>query len=205
MTTPTTRAVSGCISRISAEICAGGALGLLGELADLVGDDREAAPCSPARAASIAAFSASRLVCSAIPVIVPTMPPMRSERLVSSRDRLADAEEEAATSRIASLAELAASTPSSATARASPAAWTVAAATSALVWAERAAPSTASRVTSTRRTWRSAPAATSPTASAISVTARPVCWEVPAICATRRRRAGAAGERPDRLGQLSAR
>ena len=67
---------------------------------------------------------------------------MRSERSVSCAIASPTAaEEEAATSRIASLAELAASTPSSATARASPAAWTVAAATSALVWAERAAPS----------------------------------------------------------------
>ena len=33
-------------------------------------------PCSPARAASIAAFSASRLVCSAMPVIVSTIPPI---------------------------------------------------------------------------------------------------------------------------------
>ena len=35
-------------------------------------------PCSPARAASMAALSASRLVCSAMPVIVSTMPPIRS-------------------------------------------------------------------------------------------------------------------------------
>src|SRR5437588_255101 len=35
-------------------------------------------PCSPARAASMAALSARRLVCSAIPVIVSTIPPIRS-------------------------------------------------------------------------------------------------------------------------------
>ena len=34
-------------------------------------------PCSPARAASMAALSASRLVCSAMAVMVSTMPPMR--------------------------------------------------------------------------------------------------------------------------------
>ena len=44
-------------------------------------------PCSPARAASMAAFSASRLVCSAMPVIVSTMPPMRSD--FSPRPRMA--------------------------------------------------------------------------------------------------------------------
>ena len=37
-------------------------------------------PCSPARAASMAALRASRLVCSAMPVIVSTMPPICSER-----------------------------------------------------------------------------------------------------------------------------
>jgi hypothetical protein len=37
-------------------------------------------PCSPARAASIAALSARRFVCSAIPVIVSTIPPIFSER-----------------------------------------------------------------------------------------------------------------------------
>ena len=47
-------------------------------------------PCSPARAASIAALSASRLVCSAMPVIVSTMPPIRWERSAELADRLAD-------------------------------------------------------------------------------------------------------------------
>ena len=42
-------------------------------------------PCSPARAASIAALSASRLVCSASAAIVVTMPPICSEREESSR------------------------------------------------------------------------------------------------------------------------
>jgi len=35
-------------------------------------------PCSPARAASIAAFSASKLVCSAIPLITSRIAPMES-------------------------------------------------------------------------------------------------------------------------------
>ena len=54
---------------------------LLRQLAHLVGDHREAR-LSPARAASMAAFRASRLVWSAMVEIVSTMPPMRSLRLV---------------------------------------------------------------------------------------------------------------------------
>jgi hypothetical protein len=46
-----------------------GAAGLAGQVLDLVGDHGEAAPSSPARAASMVAFSASRLVCAAIEVI----------------------------------------------------------------------------------------------------------------------------------------
>src|SRR4051795_4411976 len=42
-------------------------------------------PCSPARAASMAAFSARRFVCSAMPVIVATIPLMRSDFEPSSR------------------------------------------------------------------------------------------------------------------------
>ena len=44
-------------------------------------------PCSPARAASIAAFSASRLVCSAMPVIVSTIPPICSRLGIERADR----------------------------------------------------------------------------------------------------------------------
>ena len=63
----------------------GGRLGgALGELADLVGDDGEALPRSPARAASIAAFSASRLVWRAMSWIASTMPPTCSERPASA-------------------------------------------------------------------------------------------------------------------------
>ena len=42
-------------------------------------------PCSPARAASMAALSASRLVCSAMPVMVSTIPPIRCDLSASSR------------------------------------------------------------------------------------------------------------------------
>ena len=48
-------------------------------------------PCSPARAASIAAFSASRLVCSAMPVIVATIAPICSDLAASSRIAVAHA------------------------------------------------------------------------------------------------------------------
>ncbi|MNF06099.1 hypothetical protein D3C80_2059780 [compost metagenome] len=41
-------------------------------------------PCSPARAASMAAFSASRLVCSAMPWISPMTLPIRSDSFASS-------------------------------------------------------------------------------------------------------------------------
>ena len=47
---------------ISVAIEPAASLRFLGQLAHLVGDDGEALPCSPARAASIAALRASRLV-----------------------------------------------------------------------------------------------------------------------------------------------
>ena len=58
----------------------GGGVGrLLGELADFVGDDGEPAAVLAARAASMAAFSDRRFVCSAMLVIVPTICWMSSE------------------------------------------------------------------------------------------------------------------------------
>ena len=61
-------------------------------------------PCSPARAASMAAFSASRLVCSAMPVIVSTIPPICSD--FAARPRIAlgrPAPDDARTASIASV------------------------------------------------------------------------------------------------------
>ena len=75
-------------------------------------------PCSPARAASIAALSASRFVWAAIAEIVSTIPPMRSERLDSSPIAAPACWEASATWRIASEACPTASTPSSASLRA---------------------------------------------------------------------------------------
>ncbi len=60
------------------------AAGVFGELADFVGDHRETAAPSPARAASIAAFSASRLVCSVMSLITLMISEISSER--SPRD-----------------------------------------------------------------------------------------------------------------------
>ena len=67
----------------------------------------------------MAALSASRLVCSAMPVIVSTMPPIRSERAESSPIASDTSRELSATWRIASVACCAAATPSWATPRAS--------------------------------------------------------------------------------------
>jgi hypothetical protein len=63
----------------------------------------------------MAAFNANRLACSASPVIVVTIPPMRSERAEWSPI----SPEAAATSRIALVASSAAATPSRAARRAS--------------------------------------------------------------------------------------
>ena len=79
-------------------------------------------PCSPARAASIAALSASRLVCSAIAVIVSTMPPIWSLIAPSSEIFWLISVDDPCTARIASVARAMADAPSSASSRASRAA-----------------------------------------------------------------------------------
>ena len=139
-------------------------------------------PCSPARAASMAAFSASRLVCSAMPVIVSTI---AADALGTSRqvlDRDGDLAEESATPRIASVACAAARTPSRAPsrglARRPRRSHGRCRRSRAAAVAASARPHAS---VSTMRTWRSAPCATSPTAPAISPTARPASSEVDAI------------------------
>jgi hypothetical protein len=68
-------------------------------------------PCSPARAASIAAFSASRFVWPAMPVIVSTMPPICFDFAASCVIVSETASAESRTERIALSARSAASTP----------------------------------------------------------------------------------------------
>ena len=130
-------------------------------------------PCSPARAASMAALSASRLVCSAMAVMVSTMPPMRWLLEPSSRMAWLASAEASRTAAMASVARATVSVPAPAAARASSAAREVSCAS----WAEAVvAPATCSvmaRAEVAERTWRSVPEATSPSARAISSTARP--------------------------------
>ncbi len=125
-------------------------------------------PCSPARAASIAALSASRFVWPAIPVIVSTMPPICSDFAASSPIACVTEPVDSRTAFIASDASWAAATPSRAALRAS-------SACEAVSCAER-------RASSTIFTWRSAPEATFETALAISPIARPAWSELAAIC-----------------------
>jgi hypothetical protein len=121
-------------------------------------------PCSPARAASMAAFSASRFVCSAMPVIVSTIPPICSLLAPSWRIAPMACSEASRTAVIASVAPRTASAPSWATRRASWAAAAVSCAVPDDCVVAVATPSTSERADSTLRTWRSAPAATSLTA-----------------------------------------
>ena len=124
-TASTARPVSAWISRIRSAIVPAAVWDSSASLRTSSATTAKPRPCSPARAASIAAFRASRLVCSAMPVMVSTIPPIRSERSPRSRIVAAASCAEARTASIASVAERAAAVPDSATERACAAARTV--------------------------------------------------------------------------------
>jgi hypothetical protein len=100
----------------------------------------------------MAAFSASRFVCSAIPVIVATMPSMRADLAPSSRIASVASTELSRTASIASDARATALAPSSAIRRAFSATRAVSAAFSALTPLAEATSPVASRACSTART-----------------------------------------------------
>ena len=109
-------------------------------------------PCSPARAASIAALSARRLVCPAMPVIVSTMPPICSDFAPSERIASFTARDESLTARIAVVAFSTDVMPSSETVRACSAAVAVSFAPAAPACAATSISSVTPRASSTMRT-----------------------------------------------------
>ena len=181
-TAETTSEVSAWISPISEAIWPAAACDSSASLRTSSATTAKPLPCSPARAASMAALSASRLVCWEMPVMVATMPPIRSDFSERRPMPVPTRPAASASTPIALVASLAASAPSRVTPLASSAASALPRALSAEEPAARAASWTASRVDSTTRTWRSAPWATSPIAEAISPTAWPASADVDAIC-----------------------
>ena len=164
--------------------------------------------CSPARAASIAALSASRFVCSAIAVIVAAMPPMSSDFALRPRIDSAAAVEDSRTACIASKTSLTALPPASAASRVRCAAATVscasatpccvAAATSSVV--ERALPGAVDLASRRRAPRRRPPGRSRPPRGRSARTRRPSRCDVPeTLSALRATRPIASDERAARV------
>ena len=163
----TTPSVSAWTCPISSEICAAARCESSASFLTSSATTANPRPCSPARAASMAAFSASRFVCSAMPEMVSTIWPISWEREARLPIRSLVSPAVSWTRSNASVLDCMAAMPSAASSAISPAAARV--------------PSAASLASPLIRACRSAPDATSLTAWAISATARPASWEVAAI------------------------
>ena len=129
-------------------------------------------PLSPARAASMAAFSASRFVCSAIVVIVTTKPVISAERRTSASEASVMAAADSSTAVMAVRASSAVSMPRSASASAASAASAAASAACSARSTAAATSPAASPASITSRDCCSVTDATLPTASAISLAER---------------------------------
>ena len=163
----TTPSVSAWTCPMSSEICAAACWESSASLRTSSATTANPRPCSPARAASMAAFSASRFVWAAMPEIVSTIWPICSERSASPWMRLP-------------VSAAVSCTRSNASALARMAAMPLAA-SSAISSADARVCSAAERASPLMVACCSAPEATSLTACAISETARPVSCDVAAI------------------------
>ena len=182
-TTPTADCVSDWISATSAAIEREAPWDSSASLRTSSATTAKPLPCSPARAASMAAFRASRLVCSAIEPIVSTIVPISADLASSARMTspargrgVADADHRVvgAEHRLGARGgDLAGPRR-----RRAPCRWPPAPSGR---W-PRSTSSTIPRIASIAPTWRVEPCATSSIAPAISLTARPVSSEVDAIC-----------------------
>ena len=181
-TTSTARVVSAWISVISDAIEPAALWDSSASLRTSSATTAKPRPCSPARAASMAAFKANRLVCSAMPVMASTMPPICSDFAPSSRIAsvacvLAVADRR---HRVGRLAHGLGAVDRDLARRVGGARGLLRDTGGRARGVAPCRPSAAGR-SSIALTWRSAPVATSSTALAISPTARPDSRDVVAI------------------------